>query len=250
MPEGLPDVILADKVRMPKVIQDHSIDINGWHEGNAMFCGVYVESCKVVKMGPEAYIEQFIFKNAPFSLPVESPDTTNPRRGDGITRLWNGFLKEKFQDISKVLDVGSGRGQAGIWFSTAGKKYIGIDISLGSIGFSMALLPALKYKHNPGTMPIYKQMLAEEITFPSKYFDLVFSNHSLEHMHDLDKAIYEQVRLGRYITGIIAKPEEEECGEHLYKILPEDVKKYLNTYCSSYGMDENNVETVFWGTIK
>ncbi len=246
----LPDVILADKVRMPKVIQDHGVDINGWHEGNAMFTGVYVESCKVVSMGTEAYIGQYVFTGRALHLPLECEDTTNPRRLDGLDILWEKYLKGVFPNIKRVLDVGSGRGQAGIWFSTAGKEYVGVDVSLGSIGFSIALLPALKYKYSPAYLPEYRQMLAEDLKFADKSFDLVFSCHSLEHMHDLEKAFYEQVRVGRNVCGVIAKPEEEECGEHLYKIEKKDVLDLLTKYCSFYYYDENKAEHVFCGKVK
>ena len=247
--QGLPEVFISEKVRMPKVIQDWNIDINGWHEANALFTGVHNEIDKIQKEGIESYIGKFFYVGSSLVLPVEC-ETNNPRRIDGLEKLWSGFLKKKINEIKTVLDVGSGRGQAGVWFSTAHVNYVGIDISLSSLGFSIALLSCFKFIRPDCPVPEYRQMLMEDLKFKDKSFDLVFSSHSLEHAHNLQKTISEQCRVGKELCGVVAKPREVEEGEHLYKISKSVLESYLERYCSSFNVEVLEEEIIFYAMAR
>jgi SAM-dependent methyltransferase len=247
--EGLPCVFVDGQCRMPNVVQDYGVDINGWHENNALFTGVYNEIVKIKDVGIEKYVEGFAYdQNAPH-LPMECMTTNRPRRKDGLLQLWNEFLKDHM-DVEKILDVGCGRGQMGIWFSTAGKQYIGIDVSIASLGFCISLLPCLKFKYREIPMPVYRQMIAEDLKFSDKEFDIVFTSHSLEHMHDLRKALDEQVRVGKILCGVMAAPRDvEDDGEHLYRIERDTMYEYLSGVCSEWSVTALELETIYWGVV-
>ena len=145
-----------------------------------------------------------------------------------------------------MLDVGCGRGQAGIWFGTAGKEYIGIDIALVNIGFCIAMLPCLKYLKPDCVIPRFLQMLCEDLKFENDNFDIVFSSHSLEHMHDLNKAFSEQVRVGKSVCGIVARPTEGELGEHMWQIGADMLIEKLELF-GNKRVQVCEKEIIFWG---
>lgn len=241
---GLPEVFIADEVRMPKVLLDHHIDINGWHEGNAL-TALFDEMKQFDKLGAEKYVEQYQYKGLPLAL---APQVERRRREGGLELLCEKYLLPNMKEFQSVLDVGSGQGQMGIWFSTAGKGYVGIDISLLNVGFSYAMLPAIKYKWN--VAPAYKVMLAEKIEYVDKSFDLVFSSHTMEHYHNFDLAFREQIRLAKkFICAVVPVPDDVESGDHLIKVSRAVLDSYLSKYCESYSIDELSQEYVIWGKM-
>ena len=246
--DGLAGAYVPDEVRMPTVIQDHGIDINGWHEGNALLTPIKTELAKIEKIGIEEYVKTYFYNHSALIMPLENQNPTEDekRKEDGAETLWEIFLKKKIEKIDTVLDVGCGRGQAGIWFATALKKYTGIDIALVNVGFAIAMLPCLKYLKPDCIMPKYMQMLGENLIWGMQHFDLVFSSHSLEHMHDFNKAFNEQRRVGKSICGIVARPTEDELGEHMWQISADMLIEKL----SGFGSKQVQVcekEIVFWG---
>ena len=259
--DGLAGAYVPDEVRMPTVIQDHDIDINGWHEGNALLTPIRTELKKIEKIGVEEYVKGYFYNHSALIMPLENENPTEDekRKGDGAEILWEIFLKSKIEKIDTVLDVGCGRGQAGIWFATAGKNYVGIDIALINVGFSIAMLPCLKYLKPNCIMPKYYQMLGEDLYYTNitkdgrkiihygdNDSDLVFSSHSLEHMHDFNKAFSEQIRVGKSMCGIVARPTEGELGEHMWQINADMLIEKLSGFRSKQ-VQVCEKEIVFWG---
>jgi len=70
-------------------------------------------------------------------------------------------------------------------------------------------------------------------------------------MHDLRKALDEQVRVGRILCGVVAAPRDiEDDGEHLYRIERDMMSEYLGGVCSEWGVTALELETVYWGIVK
>lgn len=248
--DGLAGAYVPDEVHMPITVKDYGIDINGWHEGNALFTPIRTELKKHEKIGSEEYVKSYFYNNSALVMPLENENPTEDqkRKGDGAETLWNIYLKDKLPKIQMVLDIGCGRGQAGIWFSTAGKEYTGIDVAMINVGFGTALIPCLKYLKPNCIMPKYLQMLGEELDFPDGVFDLVFSSHSLEHMHDFNRAFKEMARVGDAVCGIVARPVEGELGEHMWQIGADMlIEKLSGAKFGSYRVQVCEKEIVFWG---
>lgn len=245
--DGLAGAFVPDEVHMPTVIQDHNIDINGWHEGNALLTPIKTELAKIEKIGVEEYVKGYFYNHSALIMPLENQNPTEDekRKGDGAETLWEIFLKKKIEKMDTVLDVGCGRGQAGIWFSTANIKYTGIDIALVNVGFAIAMLPCLKYLKTNYIMPRYFQMLGEDLKFADNSFNLIFSSHSLEHMHDFNKTFSEQTRVGKSVCGIVARPVEGELGEHMWQISADMLIEKLNGFGSKQ-VKVCEKEIVFW----
>jgi len=248
-PEIIPGVFAPNVVRMPTTIQDYGIDINGWHEGNALMTPVWYLLNVIKQGGVETYVRTYSYDQGRTFTFADKMNATNSRAG-GIEYLYDNILKDKMKSIGTLLDIGCGQGEFGIWCSTAGVKYTGVDVAMVNVGFAYAILPCLKFKRPECTMPEYKQMLAEDLAFPDKTFDMVFTSHSVEHVHDLDQAFAEQFRVGREICGVVAKPKEDEGGEHMQQISQEMLERYLSENCTEYTIHEMELERVIWGVTK
>ena len=156
----------------------------------------------------------------------------------------------KHQKPETVLDVGCGQGELGIWYSSQGVQYTGVDIALVNVGFCIALLPCMKYLMPDRPMPVFGQMPAERLAFEAKSFDIVFSCHALEHVQNLDLAFEEQVRVGKWLCGVIALPREDESGEHLQQISETRLADYLARLCDEEYIHVFPQELVFWAKTK
>ena len=241
-------VFVQDEVRMPQTIMDYGIDINGWHEGNALLTPIWFRLNELKEIGVENFVSTYFYKGNCLELPACNKAS---KRSGGLKLLYDNYLSTKIKNIKNILEVGCGQGQAGIWFSTAGVTYIGIDVSLLNIGFAIALLPCLKYlKGKDFREPVYKQMIAEDLKFKDKEFDLVFSNQLLDHTHSLNKTIMEQSRVGKSMCGVVDIGDMEEPSEHMFRIKPEMLDDYLRIYCSSHSVDVYEKDIIFWGECK
>ena len=246
MVEGLPAVKVMDETRLPLDLCQKNMDVNGWHEENALLTPIWKELSLVKGIGINSYVKQYIFNGTALRMPNEND--AGKGKGDGLLYLCNKFLFDRMHKDVKILEAGCGRGQAGIWFVTAGLQYTGVDVSLSNVGFSLMLTQGLlDFKCR---LPKYRQMLAESLDFEDKSFDIVYTNHALEHFHNLDMAFEEMFRVGKSVCGVVALPEEIECGQHMYQITSELLESYLRIGCSSFVIERCEKETVYWGEVK
>ena len=246
MIDGLPAVKVMDDTRLPLDLSTKGMNVNSWHEENALLTPIWKELSLVKKIGIKEYVKEYIFDGNVLRMPNECD--TGKGKGDGLSYLCKEFLFKEIKPNVQVLEVGCGRGQAGIWFASAGLNYTGIDASMSNIGFSLMLNQGLLELQI--SFPEYRQMLAEKLDFPDKSFDIVYTNHAMEHFHNLDKALEEMFRVGRKVCGVVALPEEIECGQHMYKIDYDLLRRYLEIGCSSFIIEVREKETVYWGDIK
>lgn len=247
MVEGLPAVKIMDETRLPIEVSTKGMDINAWHEENALLLPIWKEVSKIKEIGIFSYVASFLFQGQDLRMPNEND--LGKGKGDGLPYLCEILFKKVYMNKMKsILDVGCGRGQAGIYFSTFGLDYVGVDVSVANIGFSLMLLRGMHGFQSK--KPQYKQMIAEKLDFEDRSFDIVFTNHAMEHFHNLDKAFSEMFRVGRNVCGVVALPEEVECGQHMYKIDALLLDKYLQIGCISYNIETREKETVYWGECK
>ena len=99
-----------------------------------------------------------------------------------------------------VLDVGCGTGR--LLHSAEGRfpgaTLVGVDAAPGMVNEAQSSVPA-------GGRIRFEQAAAEELPFPDRGFDLVFSTLTYHHWHDQQKAIAEVARVltpgGRWILA-------------------------------------------------
>ena len=203
------------KFKIPQTVQDHNIPIQSWHELNALGY-ITNEMLLIQKIGIDQYLGKLI----------------NTSGEDSIWIWENIILELDLRSTSGIsmLEVGCGRGNKAVWFSHRGiRHYVGVDCSLACIAFCEHL--KCGYRHNN---LVFKQMYAEELKFEKKSFDMVYSQHVLEHTHSLEQAIREQFRVGKYVAGIVPLPYDEETSEHLHKITFTGLENLIRTYTIDY----------------
>src|SRR5262249_13883996 len=88
-----------------------------------------------------------------------------------------------------VLEVGCGAGFDAYDFCASGARYTGIDITPENPPRARAHLA------HYGLTPALARADAEELPFPSRCFDVVFSNGVLHHTPDLGKSLREAARV-------------------------------------------------------
>jgi len=248
-PEVLPGVFERGNLRLPTVIQDYGVGLNGWHEGNALLTPVWNALVAIKDEGVEGYVKRYFYQEGCAFSYFHKIKHTNSRAG-GMECAYKRFLSSYMTRGKTILDVGCGQGELGIWCATAGVDYTGIDIALVNVGFAEAMKPCLKYLRPDATEPMYHQGIMESMNLRHDWYHVVFSSHSLEHVHDLDKSFDEMFRVGRAVCGVVAMPKEDEPGEHMRKIHREELEVYLGAGCSDYTIHELEKEHVFWGTVK
>ena len=95
------------------------------------------------------------------------------------------ILREKFPDARKVLEVGCGTGNLMMFLSQHGYDVTGVDISSY----------AVEVCRKRGLKAILSD--AENLPFPQSSFDVVISQHLLEHLANPIRGIRESVRVSR-----------------------------------------------------
>ena len=86
-----------------------------------------------------------------------------------------------------VLDIGCGAGPAGILFARGGARVTAIDLTYKAV--------ELTRKHTEGLGVAVERMDAEELTFPDKTFDHVFSWGVLHHSAQPERAFAQVARV-------------------------------------------------------
>jgi ubiquinone/menaquinone biosynthesis C-methylase UbiE len=109
------------------------------------------------------------------------------------SRPWNpywyvySFVKDYYsKERNKLLDFGCGSGITSVRFAKIGYEVSGFDISESSIGIGNAL--AMKYEF--GNKIKLTQQVAENLNYPSNYFDIIVGFDILHHV-DIKAAINE-----------------------------------------------------------
>lgn len=85
------------------------------------------------------------------------------------------------QPEDRILEIGCNRGEMVKEVKKYSKNVIGIDISTEAVGHAV-------------TSDIIN-MDGTDISFPSNYFDKIYSSHTIEHVPDLNKFIKESDRI-------------------------------------------------------
>ena len=109
------------------------------------------------------------------------------------------FLKEV--KGKKALDIACGKGIITNEFSKQFSEMYGIDYSKSEIEYAKKAYPHIKFTAGD----------AHNLPYPNDYFDVVFSNCSLEHFKNDKKALKETIRVlkkgGIFATTTEAEPE-------------------------------------------
>jgi len=129
-------------------------------------------------------------------------------------------VKSKINSKSKILDLGCGNGEVTIQLA---KKYgcnvIGIDISGVRINNANK-----KLKGNPAVSSLvkFRKVSATDLPFGNEEFTHVWSQATIYHVHNKDKALLEIYRVskqgGIFVFDDLTKPKKE---------ISEDSRKYV-----------------------
>jgi 2-polyprenyl-3-methyl-5-hydroxy-6-metoxy-1,4-benzoquinol methylase len=152
---------------------------------------------------------------------------------------------EQFVKGKIVLDVGCGTGYGADYLAQHGAKSVfAIDYSPDAINYAKG-----KY----GGIVEFRQMDAQEITYPSDSFDVVISSENLEHLPNPSANIAQIRRVlkkgGILILGTpnkeIASPGSEKSSNpfHMKEFYYEDLETLVKKYFRSVHIFENTLES-------
>jgi SAM-dependent methyltransferase len=98
----------------------------------------------------------------------------------------NRFIREQMGDVTdlKILDLGCGAGEAGVYLATQGADVVCSDLSEGM------LQVALKLAEQNGVQIAVSKSPADQIAFPDNTFDAVYAANVLHHV-DIDSCLRE-----------------------------------------------------------
>ncbi|MDJ0555881.1 MAG: bifunctional 2-polyprenyl-6-hydroxyphenol methylase/3-demethylubiquinol 3-O-methyltransferase UbiG [Microcoleaceae cyanobacterium MO_207.B10] len=174
----------------------------------------------------------------------------NPIRGKFVIDL---FKQYQISNSHQIIEIGCGGGIFCEYIARQGYNILGVDISSGSI--SVAQEHALK---NNLTVN-YQTASVYELPFADESFDVVMSSDFLEHIEDLERAIYEMSRIlkqnGLFIFDTISRSEKSvqtymslesqgliPPGVHdpFLFVQPEELETLATKYGIEFARDDNN----------
>lgn len=106
------------------------------------------------------------------------------------TALENHYVLEQLGELKgkRILELGCGAGEGGVYFALQGADVVATDISSGMV----KVVDQVAEKH--GVKVEAKRMTAEVIDYPNASFDIVYGNGVLHHV-DFRKAVQEAARV-------------------------------------------------------
>ncbi len=101
-----------------------------------------------------------------------------------IVEKYQKYFNKKVEDIS-ILDYGCGRGRITILLKQLGYNVYGVDASYDTINKSDDICMELGFNHNE-IFKVVKENNNYEIPFNDGYFDIIITEHLLEHVENID----------------------------------------------------------------
>lgn len=101
-----------------------------------------------------------------------------------IVEKYQKYFNKKVEDIS-ILDYGCGRGRITILLKQLGYNFYGVDASYDTINKSDDICMELGFNHNE-IFKVVKENNNYEIPFNDGYFDIIITEHLLEHVENID----------------------------------------------------------------
>lgn len=120
----------------------------------------------------------------------------------------------------RILDLGCGNGEASIYFAKKGAKVYAIDIS----PIMVSLVKKLAKKKNLNKRIVAKVMLAEDLKFPSNYFDLIFGRGVLHHVSIKPSMIEIKRILKKDGVGVFIEPLMHNPIINVYRKIAKEVR--------------------------
>src|SRR3972149_1515875 len=152
-------------MRFPVILPEKKVDedLGGWHEIEKKF---HDEWAKTIKEEDVNYTKAF------------TAETASENR----------YALSNFGNLvqARILDLGCGMGDASLYFATKKARVHAVDISPEMI----KLVRRLATKKGYAKKLKAEVMVAEQLKFPSRYFDYVFGNGILHHVQ-VDVALKE-----------------------------------------------------------
>lgn len=141
---------------------------------------------------------------------------------ESVTAVENRYALSQMGSLKgkKILDLGCGMGDASIYFASKGARVYAVDISPEMIRLVKRVAFKTGYSKNIDA----KVMLAEDLKFPSLYFDFVFGNGVLHHVV-VKKALAEVYRVLK-VGGVAAfvEPLEDNPVINIYRKIAKKVR--------------------------
>ncbi len=174
----------------------------------------------------------------------------NPIRGEFVINLLKQY---QISNSHQIIEVGCGGGIFCEYISKRGYNVLGIDISPGAVSVAQEHASMNNLTANYQTASVY------ELPFADESFDVVMSSDFLEHIEDLETAIYEMIRIlkhnGLFIFDTISRSEKAvqnfmslesqgiiPPGTHdpLLFVQPEELETLATKSGLEFARDENN----------
>jgi SAM-dependent methyltransferase len=110
---------------------------------------------------------------------------------EGSTALEHEYILSNLCSLKgkKILDIGSGLGEASVYFALKGAKVTTADISYGMLRFGKTLAK----RHKVCIEPV--QVISDVLPFEDESFDIVYVSNTLHHIQKLETAIREIKRI-------------------------------------------------------
>lgn len=173
-------------------------------------------------------------------------DTLDPSRSEEqlqIVRRYAGEIKGK-----KFLEVGCGLGTLVVTARKDGIEAFGIEPGLESYEICQQVLNVCGLDCS-----IVKNSPGEQLPFPDNNFDVVYLNHVIEHVKNVDQVLRESIRVARVGGHIVCvAPNYGSFFEGHYGLLwiPYLSKTLAKLYVSLYGRDIRYVNELNFVTMK